>query len=73
MTADTLIDVSDPFRAERAAEIRRISSRHTALLNDLRETQIEQSRQLGSLGTDLGSLGTTIDKGLPTSTQGSRG
>ncbi|WP_328646618.1 hypothetical protein OHS58_47470 [Amycolatopsis sp. NBC_00348] len=37
---------------------------HTALLNDLHETQIEQCKQLDSLGTDLGSLGTTIDKGF---------
>jgi hypothetical protein len=45
--------VSDPFRTERAEEIRRLLARQSALLDDLAEGQREFGRRLGRSTAEL--------------------
>jgi hypothetical protein len=51
----------DLCRAERAGEIRQMSSDTAALLSDVLATRSEQSRQLESPHAQAGSSGTQLD------------
>ncbi|WP_410591727.1 hypothetical protein [Amycolatopsis sp. lyj-23] len=56
--------MSDLFRTERAAEIRRLLARQSALLDDLLEGQREFGRRLGGstgLTTELSGLPAELD------------
>ncbi|WP_439377770.1 hypothetical protein [Amycolatopsis lexingtonensis] len=56
--------MSDLFRAERSAEIRRILAVNAALLDDVLEAQRAQGRQLSGTAAGLDGLERTITDGF---------